>query len=358
MTVGRGCLGSVINDRMAYPETVVQFTAWFPDDAACLDYLTWLRWGDAGFVCTLCGCVGRGWLREDGVSWDCGACHSRTSATAGTIFHRTRTPLTVWFRAAWELTTRANGVSARGIQRSLDLGSYQTAWTMLHRYRRAMVLPVRAKLSGVVEVDDMFIGGRNRPGLAGRSRRPHKTPVLVMVERRSRGIGRCRAVVLSRVDGESLRSALRENIEQGSTVRSDGLIVLSQSLDGFVHDRVSVRGSGTPAHVLFPAVSRVQSQVKRWIEGTLQGAAEPEHLQQYLNEFEFRFNRRRARKPGLLFYRLLEQAVRTDAVTYAEIAVGATRPRGRAPIPPPGPRGLPASLAQPDAHRPWRAVPR
>jgi transposase-like protein len=221
-----------------------------------------------------------------------------------------------------------------------------------------MLMPGRSKLSGIVEVDDMFIGGRNKPGMAGRSRRPHKTPVLVMAEVRSRGIGRCRAVVLPRLDGESLRSTLRANIEQGSTVRSDGLVVLGQSMDGFVHDRVSVRGSGTPAHVLFPAVSRVQSQAKRWLEGTLQGAAEPEHLQQYLNEFEFRFNRRKARKPGLLFYRLLEQAVHTAPASYTDIAVGGTRPRKTAPMPPPGPRGLPESLAQPDAQRPWRAIHR
>jgi hypothetical protein len=345
-------------DAGAYPDTVVQFGAWFPDDAACLDYLTWLRWGDAGFCCHLCGSVGRGWLRGDGVSWACGQCGSRTSATAGTIFHRSRTPLTVWFRVGWELTTRANGVSARGIQRTLGLGSYQTAWAMLHRYRRAMVMPGRAKLSGVVEVDDMFIGGRNKPGMAGRSRRSHKTPVLVMAEVRARGIGRCRAVVIPRVDGASLRSALRANIEAGSVVRSDGLIVLGQSMDGFVHQPTSVRGSGTPAHVLFPAVSRVQSQIKRWLDGTLQGAAEPEHLQAYLNEFAFRFNRRRASKPGLLFYRLLEQAVLTPPAGYTDIAIGGTRPRKTQPPLPPGPRGLPESLAQPDAGRPWRALPR
>jgi len=339
-----------------YPGTVVQFAGWYPDDAACLDYLAWLRWGDAGFGCYLCGAVGRGWLRADGTSWDCGACGSRTSATAGTIFHRTRTPLTVWFRAAWELTTRANGVSARGIQRSLELGSYQTAWMMLHRFRLAMVMPSRAKLGGVVEVDDMFVGGRNKPGMAGRSRRPHKTPVLMMAEVRSRGIGRCRAVVLPRLDGASLRAALNANIEQGSTIRSDGLVVLGQSMTGFVHDRVSVQGSGTPAHVLFPVVSRVQSQAKRWLEGTLQGAAEPEHLQAYLNEFEFRFNRRKARKPGLLFYRLLEQAVHTAPATYTDIATGGTRPRKTAPALPPGPRGLPQTLAQPDAGRPWRST--
>lgn len=343
---------------MAFPETVVQFGAWFPDDAACLDYLTWLRWGDAGFCCHLCGCVGRGWLRGGGRDWACGSCGSRTSATAGTIFHRSRTPLTVWFRAGWELTTRANGVSARGIQRSLGLGSYQTAWMMLHRYRRAMVLPERAKLSGTVEVDDMFIGGRNKPGMAGRSARPHKTPVLVMAERRARGIGRCRAIVLGRVDKPSLRAALHANIEVGSTIRSDGLVVLHQSMDGFVHDRVSARESTDPPHLLFPAVSRVQSQIKRWLEGTLQGAAEPEHLQQYLHEFEFRFNRRRAGQPGLLFYRLLEQAVRTEPATYNDIAIGGGRDRRVAPKPPPGPRGLPQSLAQPDAGRPWRTVTR
>jgi transcriptional regulator with XRE-family HTH domain len=171
--------------------------------------------------CPSCGVAGRGWLRGAGVSWDCGACGSRSSATAGTIFHRTRTPLTVWFRAGWELTTRANGVSARGIQRTLGLGSYQTAWTMLHRYRRAMIMPGRAKLSGIVEVDDMFVGGRNKPGMAGRSARPHKTPVLVMVivEVRSRGIGRCRALIVLCLDGASLRSALRANIEPGGLAR-------------------------------------------------------------------------------------------------------------------------------------------
>lgn len=348
----------MIDDGVAYPDTVVQFGAWFPDDAACLDYLTWLRWGDDGFDCYLCGTVGRGWLCGDGVRWSCGNCGSRTSATAGTIFHRTRTPLTVWFRAAWELTTRANGVSARGIQRTLGLGSYQTAWTMLHRFRLAMVMPDRAKLSGVIEADDMFVGGRNKPGTAGRSARPHKTPVLMMAERRTRGIGRCRAVMLTRVDGACLRTALRENIELGSTIRSDGLLVLHQSMDGFVHDRVSVRGSGTPAHLLFPVVSRVQSQAKRWLDGTLQGAAEPEHLQHYLHEFEFRFNRRKASKPGLLFYRLLEQAVRTAPAGYRDIAVGGTRPRDTPPRLPAGLRGLPETLAQPDAGRPWRAISR
>lgn len=108
----------------------------------------------------------------------------------------------------------------------------------------------------------------------------------------------------------------------------------------------------------YQAVSRVQSQIKRWLDGTLQGAAEPEHLQQYLNEFEFRFNRRTANRPGLPFYRLLEQAVRTEPAGYRDIAVGGTRPRDTPPRPPAGTRGLPETLAQPDAGRPWRAISR
>jgi transposase-like protein len=229
---------------------------------------------------------------------------------------------------------------------------------MLHRYRRAMLMPDRTRLSGVVEVDDMFVGGRNKPGMAGRSTRPHKTPVLVMAEVRSRGIGRCRAVVVPRFDTASLRSALRDNIELGSLVRTDGLVVMAQSLDGFVHERKSVQGCGTPAHLLFPAVSRVQAQIKRWLDGTLQGAAEPEHLQDYLTEFQFRFNRRRARKPGLLFYRLLTQAVLTPPAGYADIVAGCRRDRNKPPQPPAGPRALPQTLAQPDAGRPWRLLAR
>jgi transposase-like protein len=320
-----------------YPGTVVEFNAWFPDDAACLDYLAWLRWGDDGFGCHLCDAVGHGWLRGDGKSWDCGSCGSRTSATAGTIFHRTRTPLTVWFRAAWELTTRANGVSARGVQRTLGLGSYQTAWTMLHRYRRAMLMPDRTRLSGVVEVDDMFVGGRNKPGMAGRSTRPHKTPVLVMAEVRSRGIGRCRAVVVPRFDTASLRSALRDNIELGSLVRTDGLVVMAQSLDGFVHERKSVQGCGTPAHLLFPAVSRVQAQIKRWLDGTLQGAAEPEHLQDYLTEFQFRFNRAEPASPA---------CCSTDC-----------SPRPCSPHPPATPTSSPVAAATETNHRNRRPAP-
>lgn len=343
-----------------YPGTVADFAAWFPDDKACLDYLAWLRWGDEEFACHLCGAAGQGWQRCDGLSWDCAACGRRSTATSGTLFHRTRTPLTVWFRAAWDMTVRPNGVSARNVQRTLGLGSYQTAWTMLHRYRRAMANPSPDMLTGTIEVDEMFVGGKHKSGKPGRSKDRYKVPVMVAAEVLPHGIGRCRLRVLPDTTSPSMAAVVQGTVEGGSLLRSDAFGPLSKAAEGYRHERINVKQSGERAHTLFPAVSQVQSQAKRWLLGTLQGAVEPEHLQEYLYEFEFRFNRRHARKPGLLFYRLMEQAVVTGPVGYQDIAVGGTRPRAddKKPTPPSGDRGLPGSLAQPDAGRPWRHVSR
>jgi transposase-like protein len=336
---------------------LVEFAAWFPDDEACLDYMAWLRWGDLEFVCSLCGAVSHGWRRQDGRSYDCGACGRRTSVTAGTIFEKTRVPPTVWFRAAWELTTRPQGVSARNLQRALGLGSYQTAWMMLHRFRRAMVRPDREKLSGVVEVDECIIGGKNKTGKPGRSKDPNKIPVMVMTENTGKslhggtgkGIGRVRAVVLSDYSAEQFRAIFADNIEAGSVVISDAYSSMGPALPGYTHISQAAKGSPVRAHYLFPAVSRAQAQLKRWIHGTLQGSVSREHLQDYLSEFEFRFNRRHARKPGLLFYRLLEQSVCTDPVTYEQMKACTVPPRKTPTQAPTGPRSQPRSLDQKDA---------
>jgi transposase-like protein len=327
-------------------------------------HLAWLRWGDLEFVCPSCGAIAHGWRRGDGRAYDCGACGSRSSVTAGTLFDRTRTPLSVWFRVAWEMTARANGVSARSLQRSLGLGSYQTAWMMTHRYRRAMVMPGRAKLSGLVEVDETTVGGRNLPGHPGRSLHPNRIIVLTMVENlgksgaggTGKGIGRARLAVMPNYKADSINAVLLDNIEPGTKVLTDAYGSLSKALEGFEHVAINTKRSGIDAHVLYPAVSRVQAQLKRWLHGTHQGAVSRAHMNEYLWEFEFRFNRRHARKPGLLFYRLLEQAVRTDPITYGDVAVGGKK-RKVSPTPP-GTRGNPRSLAQPDAGRPWRRVVR
>jgi hypothetical protein len=184
-----------------YPGNYAAMRAWFPDDAACLDYLDWQRW-PAGFSCPSCGCA---------TSWElsrgerrCAGCRRRVSRTAGTVFQDTRTPLTVWFAAAWQLTTQKNGISALGLKRVLGLRSYQTAWAMLHRYRSAMVRPGRERLNGDVEVDESYFGGI-KPGKRGRGA-TGKALVAIAVEQRSpKGFGRARMQVIADATSKTLR---------------------------------------------------------------------------------------------------------------------------------------------------------
>ncbi len=325
--------------------------AWFPDDAACLDYLDWLRWR-AGFACPHCG-DRRSWRLPDGRR-SCGGCARRISPTAGTIFHRTRTPLTVWFAAAWHITTQKNGASALGLKRVLGLGSYQTAWAMLHRYRSAMIRPGRDRLRGTVEVDESAFGGP-RPGKRGRGA-AGKVLVGIAIERHDpRGFGRCRLAVIEDASAKSLRSFLFATVEPGATVVTDGLTAYPPAvLADYPHEPVNVGASGLPAHIVLPGVHRVASLAKRWLLGTHQGAIEADHLGAYLDEFAFRFNRRTSRARGMLFYRLLEQAVVTAPMPYAEIVANG-RPKRTRPTAPAS-RRLPGSLAITAPARPWRAA--
>ena len=335
-----------------YPGSLADVRAWFPDDAACLDYLDWLRWRE-GFVCPHCSSVGSWQLTESRQM--CAGCGRRVSVTAGTIFHRTRTPLTVWFEAAWLLTSQKSGASALGLQRVLGLGSYQTAWTMLHRLRQAMVVPERGLLGGEVEVDETFVGGKNKPGKRGRGA-AGKVLVALAVERHAsgRGFGRIRMQVIPDATGRTLRGFITANIAPGSTVITDALNSYQAIVkDGFEHEPINVKRSDSKAHEVLPGVHRVASLLKRWLTGTLQGAAKPEHLQAYLDEFVFRFNRRHSRRRGLLFFRLLEQAVRTDPLTYRQL-VAVPSPK-TVQVTPPGKRRKPGTLAVEPLDRPWRA---
>ena len=182
-----------------------EFQAWFRTDADCLDYLEWLRW-PAGFVCAECG-HDRGWRLGDG-RYRCSGCGGRTSVTAGTVFDRTRTPLTVWFTACWLFATSKDGVSALSLQRTLEIGSYQTAWAMLQRLRSVLVRPGRDRLAGVVEVDETYIGGEE-PGLAGGRARGKKVLTGIAVEIQApNGVGRDRRRRCCRIDrsGGAFRS--------------------------------------------------------------------------------------------------------------------------------------------------------
>jgi hypothetical protein len=338
-----------------YPRSTGEFQAWFGTDADCLDYLEWLRW-PGGFVCERCGRSG-GWRMSDG-RLRCTGCDARTSVTAGTIFDRTRTPLTVWFTVCWMFAGRKDGVSALTVQRTLEIGSYQTAWAMLHRLRSVLVRPGRDRLAGTVEVDETYIGGEE-PGLRGGRARGKKVLTGIAVEvRQPKGIGRCRMAALTDGSAASLHPFVTSCVEPGATVITDawmgyhGLAGL-----GYVHQRRSQRAAralGEDPGKLLPAVHRVASLARRWLLSTRQGSVEEAHLQSYLDEFVFRFNRRRARSRGLVFYRLLQLAAGHDPVRYRNIVAG-KRPRKIPPAPPAG-RGHPPSLERPSAERPWRAA--
>ncbi len=246
--------------------------------------------------------------------WLCGDCRHQASVTAGTIFQDSHLPLVTWFRAMWYVTSQKNGVSALGLQRVLGFGSYRTAWTLLHKLRRAMVRPGRDRLRGVVEVDESYWGGEE-PGVVGRLTH-EKTLVIVAAEEDGRGIGRIRLRRIPDFNRQTLHGFIAESVELGSTVRTDGLIAY-QELAGYTHDRqVQRRAQGE--HLL-PRAHRVFSLLKRWLLGTHQGAIGDDHLDDYLNEFTFRFNRRKSASRGKLFYRLAQQAVQVAPVTAASL---------------------------------------
>jgi transposase-like protein len=262
----------------------------------------------------------------------------------------------MWFAAAWHLTTQKNGISALGLKRVLGLGSYQTVWAMLHRYRTAMVRPSRERLNGDVEVDESSFGGV-KPGKRGRGA-AGKVLVAIAVEQRSpKGYGRARMQVISDATSITLREFLLSNVEPGAVVISDSLGSYPAACgEDYKHKPFNVRASGLcPAHVPLPGVHRVASLVKRWLLGTHQGAVEVDHLQAYLNEFCFRFNRRHSLSRGLLFYRLMQLAVGAPPLTYRHLVVN-PQPKRRRPIVPQGMRSRPESLALPPADRPWRHV--
>jgi transposase-like protein len=334
---------------------VGEFQAWFRTDADCLDYLEWVRWPQ-GFMCPECG-HSRGWRLGDARIM-CAACGHRTSVTAGTIFDRTRTPLTVWFTACWSFATAKDGISALSLQKALEIGSQQTAWAMLHRLRSVLVRPGRDLLAGTVEVDETCIGGEE-PGLRGGRARGKKVLTGIAAEvKEPKGIGRCRMALLADGSSASLHPFVTSHVEPGSTVITDawmgyhGLAGL-----GYAHQRRSQRAArarGDDPGELLPAVHRVASLARRWLLSTHQGSVDEAHLQGYLDEFVFRFNRRRSQSRGLVFYRVLELAVGHHPVRYRNIIAG-KRPR-KIPPTPPTTRGHPPSLERPPAERPWRAA--
>ena len=313
-----------------YPQTWDQFLDWFPTEQACLTYLEGLRW-PTGFACSACACVAPPY-RASRARLMCSGCSHQSSLTAGTIFSKTRTPLRVWLAAAWYLTNQKQGVSALGLQRVLGLGSYQTAWTMLHKFRRAMVRPERDKLQGVVEVDETYlaIGDRKKP-VSPLKRKSSTTKILVVIAvemLQPKGFGRIRLRRIEKDSDAYVIPFVQDSVDSAAKIRTDGQAAYrSLKSLGYKHEKIIMQGSEVPAHVSMAGVHRVASLIKRWILGTHHGSIQPDQLDHYLDEFVFRFNRRNSRSRGMLFYRLLQQAMQTPAVTYQEVIMQKSTPK-------------------------------
>jgi len=305
-----------------YPRDLADFERRFATEDACRTYLTQLRWPD-GFRCPRCGPTKawpvRRWLLE------CAACGHQTSVTAGTIFQDIRTPLPTWFRAMWWVTSQKTGVSALSLQRVLGLHSYKTAWAWLHKLRRAMVRPGRDRLSGWVEVDETYVGGVH-PGRRGRQTET-KALVAVAVEIDGKRLGRIRLRRLPDASAATLTAFVQDVIEPLSHVHTDGWSGYDPLRRlGYRHRVTYLQGQAKTPSQLMPHVHHVVSLLKRWLLGTHHGAVTHEHLDYYLDEFTFRFNRRRSRSRGKLFYRLVQQAVAVEPAPYESLVKYARMP--------------------------------
>ena len=291
-----------------YPVTMMDFMEMFPNEEACLEYLSMVRWAN-GYYCSRCGSQSY-WKKARGL-FCCRDCGYECSVKAGTLFQDTHKPLQLWFHAIWYVVSQKNGVSALGLQRALGLGSYHTAWEWLHKLRRAMVRPDRDKLSGVVEVNETFVGGENA-GKRGRGAEG-KTLVLIVAEDTPKGIGRIRMSTVTDASRVVLTRTIQQMIEVGSTIRTDGWTGYNGLTNlGYVH--LPMTNHNVKEEDVVEKTHLVAALLKRWLIGTLHGAIHHKNLPYYLDEFTFRFNRRTSHSRGKLFYRLIEQALAIDPV--------------------------------------------
>jgi hypothetical protein len=295
-----------------FPRSLVEFQRRFADEAACAVHLARARWPD-GFRCPGCSHA-KGWeLSTKAFTWECASCGKQTSVTAGTVMHGSKLPMTAWFWAAYLMATHSNGISARQLQGQLGLGSYKTAWLLSAKLRRAMRAPDRNPLAGLVEVDETTIPYRTRQdsvaGGGGRSGEA-KMRIAGAVEVEGNGPGRVRLAAIEDFSAKSLHAFLEAHLAPGATARTDGWPGYPGA-PGIVHDPHVV--GPMAAHLVLPWAHRLFANLKRWALGVYHGLRR-KHLQSYLDEFAFRFNRRRTRHAA--FRSLLTIAVAIKPTTY------------------------------------------
>jgi transposase-like protein len=291
--------------RPAFPTGLQQFQRQFADEEACRTYLEACRWPD-GFRCPRCG-HGRAFPLREWRRRECAKCRYQVSLTAGTVFHRTRTPLTLWCWAAYLMTTDKRGISALLLQRQLGIRRYETAWLILHKLRRAMVNAAREPLHGEVEIDDTWVGGP-QPGLRGsRQLKGRKAAIVVVaVEKRGRGSGRVRMAVVPDFKQTTMVAFVKQHVAHGSTVYTDGL----KGFEGLQAAGVKHVARTQPLRSALrrgvrsavPLADRAIGNMQQWLIGTYHGVGR-HHLQVYLDEFVFRHNRRKT--PMAAFQTLL-----------------------------------------------------
>jgi hypothetical protein len=301
-----------------FPKSEIEFEQRFSSERACREYLAKMKWPH-GFVCRKCG-HRQYWVSARDL-YICTRCETPHSLTAGTVMHATKKPLVYWFKAMWWFTTRKSGVNAVNLKDLLSFGSYQTAWSWLHKFRRCTIRDGHEQLSGRIEVDEFFIGGQ-KPGKRGRGANG-KTIVVAAVEKKEHNkIGRIRLQVVPDCSGDTLEHFVSTNIVPGSHVVTDDW----KGYDGidseiYEHQQI-VASRSTGKDSVLSGVHLVASLVKRLILGTFQGRFAPEHLQSYMDEYVFRFNRRTSRNVGKKFMRIAQQVVASSQMTVENIVGG------------------------------------
>jgi len=302
-------------EQKDYPETYEEFLEWFKTEDDCIEYIKKIRWSN-GFICPKCT-SSNAWKTAGGLM-HCSNCGHQTSITAGTVFQGTRKPLRLWFNVIWWVMSQKTGVSALNLKNAMNFKNYETTWTWLQKLRRIMIRPGREQLNGAVEVDETYIGGPET-GVVGRETES-KVLVVVAVEVREGKLGRVRFRCIKNASSNELIPFIMDNVDINSNVITDGWKGYSSlQSKGYQHEVRNISKSDKEANELLPGVHRVIGLVKRWLLGTHQGAVSEKHLQYYLDEYSFRFNRRLSRYRGKLFFRTIQQAVISKAITMDEI---------------------------------------
>ena len=302
-----------------FPKSEIEFDQRFLNSSACYQYLFKMKWPQ-GFNC--CKCTHQHYWVSKKHIYICQRCQHNHSLTAGTIMDSSKKPITYWFKAMWWFTTRKSGINAVNLQELLGFGSYTTAWAWLQKLRRCTIRKDREKLFGNVEVDEFFIGGQ-KSGKRGRGS-AGKTIVVAAVERKGEKLGRIRLKVIPNCSSDSLVAFINDTVETGTTVCTDGWKGY-YGLDDTMYNHYQVfQNKASAKESVLPGVHLIASLVKRMILGTHHGRFDPHYLQNYLDEYVFRFNRRNSKSIGKKFMRIVQQVVRSTKITFSQLVDNAT----------------------------------